>query len=110
MKLAESAAMGTWGEAHPLLEDVEKLKDLIYHHSRKAGYKALVSAIRLHVKSSKVAKQKYSELKMTVKNKLMKEPGEFANGSSEASGFIKMISDYKRKVRRIKRKIHEEEK
>lgn len=111
MRLAQNGLIARFEDSHPLIPDVEKVKELLYSNSRKAGYLALVGMIRLHLKSSKLAKQKYGELKMSVKNKLMKEPGsEFGNTGTEASGFLKLISDYKHKVRRLKRKIHEEEK
>jgi len=110
MKLVQNGSELQLEESHPLVPDIEKAKELLYKNSRKASYFALETALRLHIKSSKLAKQKYSELKMKVKNKLMKEPNGEASMNADASGFLKMISDYKHKVRRLKRKIHEEEK
>ena len=97
---------------HPLVPDIQKIKYSINENAKKIGYLSLVLIIRLYVRSSKFLKQRYEEAKIKVKNKFTKK-AEGLNGEPteeyQVSGFLKMISEYKHKIRNIKHKIHEEE-
>lgn len=71
-------------------------------------YIMLVIIVRLYVKFSDFFKNKYQEIKKWVKtrNKINSIDGE----KKEISKFLKIISEYKSKIRAIKYRIKEEEK
>jgi ribosomal protein S8 len=85
----------------------EKWKDLAVTNMKKHGYVGLVATIRFYMRSTKFLKSKFEEIKIKIKNirgkKLIDEE------KREVSGFLKMISEYKEKIREIKYKIKEEE-
>ncbi len=103
----------TAAEPHPFVPDWEKLKELVQKHARRYGYQATVTAVRIYVRSSNLFKAKALELRDKVA-KLAEQYGGSKNGASsepkEVNKFLRLISDYKNKVRAIKHKIHEEEK
>ena len=90
---------------------LEKVKDLAVKNIKKYGHLSLVVTLRLYIRSTNFFKNKYEEIKIKIKNINTKN---HANGDSsekiEVSKFLKIISDYKRKIREMKHKIHEEEK
>ncbi|MFA5932026.1 MAG: hypothetical protein WC793_01455 [Candidatus Paceibacterota bacterium] len=91
---------------------LEELKHEALKNIKKHSYIGLVTAIRLYVRSSNLLKNKYQEAKVKVNEKLSKY-GSRKNGDlqerQEVNKFLKMISDYKYKIRAIKHKIKEEE-
>ncbi|MCE9549198.1 hypothetical protein K8Q98_02255 [Candidatus Nomurabacteria bacterium] len=98
--------------AHPFVPDLEKIKELLNKSTKKYGYLSLVLIIRTHIRSSKFLKQKYEEIKTKVKDIHLKNVTQLTDDglkTQEVSGFLKMISDYKHKIRTIKHKIKKEE-
>lgn len=96
---------------HPFMPDLQKVKDLLNKSTKRYGYLGLVWIIRLHVRSTNLAKQAHQEIKAKLKESLTsndEEGGEIIK--QEVSGFLKMMSDYKHKIRTIKHKIKKEEK
>jgi|SRR6185369_10346841 len=86
---------------------IEELKEFTIKSLKKHSYAGLVGTIRIYVKTSNILKIWYQGLKVKVVKMLTKnKEGE---EEREVSGFLKMMSDYKKKIRRIKRKIKEEE-
>jgi hypothetical protein len=85
----------------------QEWKDLAIKNIKKHGYTGLVATIRFYVLSINFLKNKYQEVKIKVKNirgkKLVDEE------KREVSGFLKMISEYKQKIRDIRNKVKEEE-
>lgn len=90
---------------------LEKVKYLIVQNTKKYGHIGLVESLRFYIRSSNFLKSKYGEIKNKIKNIRTKNQ---SNGNppekAEVSKFLKMVSDYKHKIREIKHKIHEEEK
>ena len=86
---------------------LEEWKHLTITSIKKHGYTGLVATIRFYVRSTNFLKNKYQEVKTKVKSingkKLREEE------QREVSGFLKMISEYKQKIRNIKDKVKEEE-
>lgn len=98
--------------AHPFIPDLEKMKDLLNRNTKKYGYLGLVLIIKFHLRSSKFLKQKYEKVKTKIKDMGIKSKDHFGADEmvgQEVSGFLKMISDYKQKIRTIKHKIKKEE-
>jgi hypothetical protein len=91
---------------------LEEVKHAAIINIKKHSYNGLVNAIRMYVRSSNFAKNKIEEIKLKMKEKLSKH-GSSQNSvlpeKQEVSKFLKMISEYKQKIRTIKRKIKEEE-
>lgn len=93
----------------PNLDEVRKFS---VHRSRKYGYIVLVMTIRVYIKISNFLKKAYKSIKLKI-NKLIRKyfPGKIAEPKEkQISKFLKMISEYKNKIKRLKEKIEEEEK
>ncbi|MEK9181471.1 MAG: hypothetical protein AAB786_00400 [Patescibacteria group bacterium] len=98
------------GEILLRIPSIEKIKDLTLVHLKKYGHLGLVFSIRFYIRAINFLKEKYEEVKIKIKNINMPKD---LNGNrlpnTEGSKFLKMISDYKHKIREIKQRIHEEE-
>ena len=94
---------------HPFVPDLQKIKHLTYKNAQKYGYLALVTAIRFSVRSSNLVKKKGNQLHSMEKKIIMKNKPKKADEPKEVSKFLKRISEYKSKIRKIKHKIIEEE-
>src|SRR3989344_588999 len=88
---------------------IEKVKDLFIKNLKKYGHISLVMTIRSYVRSTNLLKNKYGEIKIKIKDMTQKGLHDNSPGKAEVSKFLKMILDYKQKIREIKHKIHEEE-
>jgi hypothetical protein len=85
----------------------EELKYVTVKKLKVAGHKSLVETIRFYIKSSNLLKNKYQDVKMRVKSISKKDIREAEK--KEISKFLKVISEYKRKIRKIKEKVKKEE-
>ena len=88
---------------------IEKVKDLFIKNLKKYGHISLVMTIRSYVRSTNLLKNKYGEIKIKIRDMTQKSLHGNSSEKTEVSKFLKMILDYKRKIREIKHKIHEEE-
>ena len=89
---------------------LEKIKHFTIKNLKKYGRIGLVTTLRVYVRSSNFLKYQYQEIKIKIKNaKKEKNLIDSAGERNEASKFLKMISDYKHKIRELKHKIYEEE-
>src|SRR3989338_9538098 len=97
--------------AHPFVPDVQKIKEVISQNTKKHGYIVMVTIIRFYVRFENFLKSRYAKIRILIKNRFDKNTitGEIPEGR-EVSRFLKMISDYKHRIRNIKHKIVEEEK
>lgn len=82
---------------------IKEVKDLTSRSTHTIINTILVVTIRLYVKITNFFKNKYRE--MIVR----KTEGQIDGEKKEISKFLKIISEYKHKIRRIKHKIKEEE-
>jgi hypothetical protein len=96
---------------HPFIPDIETVKNITSTHAKKIGFLTLILLIRYYVKISIWLRVKYEVIKMRVKNFRSKknENGEVIT-EAEENAFLKMMSEYKHRIREIKACIHEEEK
>jgi len=87
---------------------LNEVKEVTVRKVKRIGYMGLVTTIRFYFRSSNMVKSGYREL--VEKMKSVKNH-EVLNGAigQEASGFLKVVSDYKTKIRRIKHQIKKEE-
>lgn len=87
---------------------VVEVKNIFLKKTRQFGYVGVVTIIRLYFKSFNFLKAKYAVLKNKV-NSLGKTELKNGNGQKELNGFLKVVSDYKEKIKKIKHRIKEEE-
>jgi hypothetical protein len=95
---------------HPFVPDIQKIKKASIEGLRKYGHMGLVSTIRYYVKSTILIKNTYGEIKTKIKIIIDSKQNPDGAEKREISKFLKIISEYKSKIREIKHKIHEEEK
>lgn len=90
----------------------EELKRSLSKGLRVLGFVMLVGIIRLYVKTTNYLKSTYEIGKTRIKEiraRRMSKNGAVEVKPQEASKFLKMVGNYKRKIRRIKEKVKEEE-
>ncbi|OGI82542.1 hypothetical protein A3I95_01170 [Candidatus Nomurabacteria bacterium RIFCSPLOWO2_02_FULL_44_12] len=96
-------------ETHPFIPDLLKIKEGAMAKVKKLEHLILVAIVRFYVRSLNFCKNKY----LAFRRKLTETKNKNGNGGEtppgEVSKFLKMISDYKQKIREIKHRIHEEE-
>ena len=85
---------------------VLEIKQITVERLKKYGYLILVTTIRIYFRSLNLLKRKYKELKTKIDSSKGEAP---SVKKQEVSGFLKGISDYKNKIRKIKHDIKEEE-
>lgn len=92
----------------------QEVKYIAVKNTKKHGYIILVESIRFSIKSSSFLKHVFKKLtnkiNSIIKKYILKKEKEEEIKVREVSGFLKMISDYKQKIRKIKHQIKEEEK
>lgn len=89
----------------------EELKHSAIKTIKKHRYTGLVTIVRIYVRSSNFIKDKYEQIKIKIKNiyhKKIKNKSE-EKEKQEVPKFLKIISEYKNKIREIRHKIKEEE-
>ena len=89
----------------------EELKHSAIKTIKKHRYTGLVTIVRIYVKSSNFIKDKYEQVKIKIKNIYHKKIGRETEikEKQEVPKFLKIVSEYKNKIREIKHKIKEEE-
>ncbi len=86
---------------------LEKVKHFTIENIKKYEHIILVKTVRLYVKGINFFKNKYQAVKIKIKDRRMKNN---LNGENkETSKFLKIIGDYKNKIREITHKIKKEE-
>jgi len=89
----------------------EELKHSTIKTIKKHRYTGLVTIVRIYVRSSNFIKNKYEQVKIKIKNIYLKKirSETEVKEKQEVPKFLKIISEYKNKIREIKHKIKEEE-
>lgn len=84
---------------------LEEWKHLTIKGFKKHSYNGLVSVIRAYIHSVDFLKKKYQN----IKDILIKKINNNSSQKKEISKFLKVVSDYKYKIREIKDRVKEEE-
>ena len=111
LTLVQSGSVGQTEHPHLFTPDVQKIKEVVSKNTRKHSYTILVTLIRSYVQLGNFLKSVYEKIKIITIKRFSKNTS--SDGSSEkpeVSKFLKLISDYKHKIRNIKHRIIEEEK
>lgn len=88
----------------PYLTEVKKKT---VQNIRKHGYATLVTTLRWYIRVTNFLKYKYGTLKTKIKN--LGEENKKNGEKKEISKFLKVIGDYKQKIKEIKHRIRNEE-
>ena len=96
---------------HPFALDLQKIKYLTFKNTKKLAYKTLFALIKFLIKFSNFIKTKSKKLKKEFKNKFQNNNNSLDKiiEKKEVSKYLKIISEYRYKIREIKDKIKEEE-
>jgi len=100
-------------ESFPIeIPNLQEVKYAVVKGAKKHSYIILVESIRFSIKSSNFLKRMSKKIKDKINGMIRKHilKKEKEIKVREVSGFLKMISDYKHKIRKIKHQIREEEK
>jgi len=94
------------------IPNLQEVKYIAIKNAKKHSYFLFVESIRFSIKSSHFLKRVFRKIKEKTsyifrKHVLKKAEEEIK--TKEVSGFLKMISDYKHKIKKIKHQIREEE-
>lgn len=93
-----------------VLFELPYLKEIKYVTAKsvkKHGYAGLVGIMRIYLRSTNFLKEKYKEIKIKIENR--RKINQINGEKKEISKFLKVIADYKHKIREIKHKIKKEE-
>ena len=93
------------------IPNLDEIKNVATKNSKRYGYVILVETIRFYVRTSLLVKYIYFKTKKKIKEIHHKYfPHKIKeNKEKEVSKFLRMVSDYKHKIKNIKDKIVEEE-
>ncbi|MBI2627514.1 hypothetical protein HYW72_01140 [Candidatus Nomurabacteria bacterium] len=86
---------------------LKEIKNRTVQNVKKYGYAGLVTVLRLYLRFTNFLKDKYKEVKIKIQN--MSRENHRNGEKKEISRFLKIVLDYKQKIREIKRKIKKEE-
>jgi len=90
--------------------DFDKIKHSIIKNGKKLGHATIWIILRTYLISSNFINRKTKELIGKIKNKFNKHNHiDGLEEKKEVSKYIKIISEYRQKIRHIKHKIKEEE-
>ncbi len=93
------------------LPDLDEVREFFGKKTKKYGFIILVGSIRIYVLSANLTKKGIKYLYNKGEQRIKKLLGHKAKivEKKEVSGFIKTISDYKKKISKITHKIKQEE-
>lgn len=86
---------------------LKQIRHLTVKSVKKHGYTLLVATVRFYIRTINFLKYKYEEIKIKVKNRSKKNHPN--SEKREISKFLKIMGEYKQKIREIKHKIKKEE-
>jgi len=82
---------------------LKEAKHLTFKNIKKYEHLILVTVLTLYVRFSNVLKNKYKEIKTKVYNKM--KQGRISGEKKEISKFLRIMGNYKNKIREIKHRI-----
>lgn len=88
---------------------LEKIKHVTIKNTKKHGYFLLVATIRLYFKITNFLKNKYQETKTKIKEIHLRRQKPLPGEKKEVNSFLKMVIEYKHKIRKIKQQVKDEE-
>lgn len=95
--------------SHPFVPDIQKIKQLTFRGLKRTGYVVVFVSLRFFIKSSNFIKTKGVELAEELKRKFDNNKDGAIEEKKEVSKYLRIISEYRQKIRKIKHRIKEEE-
>ena len=98
--------------SHPFVPELQKIKHLTFKGVKRFGYIALFVTLRFFIKSSNFIKTKSLILVKKIETKFKKNRNDNFDGAEnkrEISKYLKIISEYRQKIKQMKHKIKKEE-
>ena len=97
--------------SHPFVPELQKIKHLTFKNAKKFGYATLLETLRFFIKSSNFIKTNSIILIKEIKNKLKNKDSSTDETieKKEVSKYLRVISEYRQKIRKMKHRIKEEE-
>ncbi len=86
---------------------LKSIKYFTVENIKKYEHALLETIVRSYIKSANFLKNKYEEIKLRIKDRINKN--HINKDRKEISKFLKIVMDYKHKIREIKHKIKKEE-
>jgi hypothetical protein len=90
-------------------EYLKEFKRTAIKNTKKHGYLLLVEIIRSYFRSVNFLKNKYSELKNKIKELCQRRQKNTHGEKRKENSFLKVISEYKDKIKKIKEQVEKEE-
>ena len=90
-------------------EYLKEFKRTAIKNTKKQGYLLLVEIIRSYFRSVNFLKNKYSELKNKIKELCQRRQKNTHGEKRKENSFLKVISEYKDKIKKIKEQVEKEE-
>lgn len=97
---------------HPFVPDLIKIKHFTFKSIKRFGYAVVFFTLKFFIKFSNFIKNKSKMFTREIKEKLRKNKDNILNETiqnKETSKYLKIISEYRVKIRTMKHKIKEEE-
>ena len=93
------------------MPSLSEVKSITVESAKKGGDALLVMIVKGYFKVLNYLKHLYREIKENIKKAVHSyfNPHGTPEGEQEASKFLKMVSSYKSKIRKIKRKVSQED-
>lgn len=102
----------THHHAHPFVPELLKIKQLFLKGIKRGGYVLIFISIRSYLLSSKFVKEKSKSLAKEIKKSFRKNIQNLEEEiieKKEVSKYLRVISEYREKIREMKHRIKEEE-
>ncbi len=112
MMLIKNGQVVAVEHSHPFVPEVQKIKNLTFEGIKKFGYVIVFLTLKSFMKSSNFIKNKSKSIIKEVQDRLSKNKNINFNElteKKEISKYLKIISEYRQKIRKIKHRIKEEE-
>lgn len=97
--------------SHPFVPHLQKIKHFTFQSAKRFAYAALFATMKFFIISSNSLKIKSRAVAAELKKRFKKNNEGPENGAEkrEASKYLKTISDYREKIRKMKHMIKEKE-
>ena len=110
--LVKNGLVATTQHSHPFVPDLQKIKHVTFKSTKKISYVVIFVTLRFFIKSLNFVKTKSIILIKELKNKFKKNNGNSSDNTTEkkeVSKYLRIISEYRHKIRQIKHRIKKEE-
>lgn len=88
--------------------NTEQIKNILIEKIKKYGHLTVLTTLRIYIKSSNLIKTRYMFIKESLVSMILKDDHTKEN-TARSSKFLKVVMEYKQKIREMKDRIYEEE-